>query len=170
MGRSPAATGPYREAPPSPPPPRPPLLGVAGVALVCALLLRFTTNKLDDMARLRGEAPGLPPRAMTLVRELRRFNGGAAVYQLADERGGLWEIQRSARQMARDRLRYGDVITVRCLDAERACYLRDSVYVSDGNVSFDRTLQALELAGLLCSLGVLARRVARWRRALRLHR
>lgn len=169
MGRSLPATGPYREAPPSPPPPRPPLAGLALVALVCALLLRFTTNKLDEMIRLRGEAPGLPPRAMTLVRELRRYNGDQAVYQLSDAHGGLWEIQRSSRQMARDRLRYGDVITVRCLDAERACYLRDSVYVNDGNVSFDRTLQALELAGLLCSLGVLARRVARWRRSLRLH-
>ncbi len=60
-GPLPPATGPYREAPPSPPPPRPPLAGLALVALVCALLLRFTTNKLDDMARLRGEAPGLPP-------------------------------------------------------------------------------------------------------------
>lgn len=143
------------------------MVGLAGVALACALLLRFTTSKLDEMMLLRGDAPGLAPRAMTLVRELRRFNGDQALYQLTDAQGSLWEIQRSSGQMARDRLRYGDVITVRCLDAERACYLRDSVYVSDGNVSFDRTLQALELAGLLVSLGVLARRVVEWRRALR---
>ena len=143
------------------------MVGLACVALACALLLRFTTNKLDAMMRLRGEAPGLPPRAMTLVRELRRFNRDQALYQLADAQGGLWEIQRTSAQMARDRLRYGDVITVRCLDAERACYLRDSVYVSDGNVSFDRMLRSLELAGLLVSLGVLTRRVVKWRRALR---
>ncbi|MFO0629533.1 MAG: hypothetical protein U0325_28415 [Polyangiales bacterium] len=40
--------------------------------------------------------------------------------------------------------------------------------MNDGDVSFDPTLQALELAGLLCTAGALTRRIVRWRRALRL--
>ena len=58
---------PYRAPRPLALPPRPPLAGLAATAVVCALLAAFTTSKLDTMARLRGDAPGIAPRAMVLV-------------------------------------------------------------------------------------------------------
>lgn len=167
--RGPAA--PYRAPQPLALPPRPPLAGLATTAIVCALLAAFTTSKLDTMARLRGDAPGIAPRAMVLVGERRRFSPHQAEYDLVAPDDGAhtpWTIQLTSTQM-RDR-RYGDELRVRCLDDSRECYLRDSVYVNDGNVQFDHGLQVIELAGLACCLAVMARRLVRWRMLLRVLR
>lgn len=162
-----APTQPYREPPRIVPPPRPPVLGPLAWAVGCALLFAFTSNKLDVAEKLRGDAPGIDPRVMTLTGEVRRFNPQQAVYRLVDAQGVTWEIQLTSSQM--ERYRYGDELTVRCLDDERECYLRDCIYVNDGNMGFDRGLQKIELAGLAFCLFAMARRVVRWRQAVKLY-
>ncbi len=162
---------PYRAPQPLALPPRPPLAGLATATVVCALLAAYTTSKLDTMARLRGDVPGIAPRTMVLVGLRRRFSPHQAEYDLVatdDRARGAWTIQLTSTQM-RDR-RYGDALRVRCLDDDRACYLRDSVYVSDGNVQFDHGLRVIELAGLAVCLTVMARRIVRWRMLLRVLR
>lgn len=132
-------------------------------AVLCASLLWFTTSKIATMLQLRGDDPGIAPRTMVLTRELRRFNPAQAEYELRDPAGTRWTIQLTATQMY-DR-RYGDTMRVRCLDDERECFIRDSVFVNDGNLSFDHTLQIIDIVGLLACLAAMARRVVRWRRA-----
>lgn len=162
---------PYRSPQPLARPPRPPLAALGATALLLSFLGAFTTSKLETMAMLRGDAPGIAPRDMQLVGERRRFTPYQAEYDLVapdDPTRAVWTIQLTSTQM-RER-RYGDVLRVRCLDDERACYLRDSVYVNDGNVQFDRTLRVIELAILAVCVAVLARRIVRWRAALRVLR
>ena len=165
MSSQSAPSRPYREPPRIAPPPRPPVAGVTLGALGCALLFAFTTRKLDVAEKLRGDAPGIEPRVMTLTGEVRRFNPQQAVYHLSDAQHTPWEIQLTSSQM--ERYRYGDELAVRCLDDERECFVRDSVFINDGNMGFDRGLQKIELAGLgLCVVAII-RRVVRWRRAVK---
>ncbi len=167
---APLAERPYREPwrPPTPPPTRPPWMMLALVTLGCAWLLGFTTHKLATMAKLRGDTPGIAERAMVLDGEFRRFNAFNAEYTLRDphsENPEPWRIQLTAAQMVP--LRFGDTLRVRCVDDERQCYLRGSVYIDDGNLGFDHGLQRIELAGLAGCVAVLLRRLVRWRLAVR---
>lgn len=158
---------PYRapQALPRPPFPRGAVAVLGLAALGCGALWAFTEAKLGTMARLRGDAPGIAPRAMVLGAVRRRFSPHQAEYWL-DEAGPprrQWVIQLTASQASS--LREGDTLVVRCLDDEGACYRRDSIYVDDGNMAFDRVLRRIERAGLAVSLLALVRRLRAWRAA-----
>ncbi len=131
----------------------------------CALLCAFTTGKLTEMSRLRGESPGAPERVMTVEREVRRFNPSLAEYELNDARHGVWRIQLTQTQI--ERVRYREPVTVRCLEDERECFVPDSIYVDDGNLGFDRALRMLEVFGLFAAALRIVWRLRAWRRELR---
>ena len=156
---------PYRERGRGPRPAAPVVTVAALVFALCAALTAFTSHKLAVMARLRGWSPGAPSRVMRVVGVRRRFNASAAEYNLLDGAGGEWAMQLTRAQI--ERIGFHEPVVVRCLDAERECFVPDSVYIDEGNFGFDRTLLAMEVFGLLASGLLLAWRVRRWRGELR---
>ncbi len=161
---------PYR-APWLPPRSRLPLLPLLPAtlgALVAIAAMTFTANKLVVGARLRGDIDGIEGRMVVLLQEVRRFDAKSAEYSLGDAftREPLgYTIQLRESQAATHRS--GKAMFVRCLDDERACYTRGSVYISDGNRNFDLVLLGIELLGLGVALRALAWHVRAWRMSIR---
>jgi hypothetical protein len=136
--------------------------------LGCAALATFTSHKLFVMAKLRGDIGDLPQRELVVDGRLRGFPDGSGVYALYDparREASKLEIQFTSAQA--ERYRPHARIVVRCEETGRACYMPDSVYIDDGNRSFDLGLLVIELSGLTACLVALGRRRAAWHAALR---
>ncbi len=138
-------------------------------ALIAVAALSFTANKLLVMARLRGDISGIEGRPAILLQEVRRFNEASAEYALGDAftREPLgYTIQLREHQAVR--YRPGPALFVRCLEDERSCYIRGSIYIDDANRAFDLALLCIELCGLGLALWAMRRRVHAWRSSIRL--
>ena len=162
---APPAGTPYREPWRPPPPPLPPLLGLALGALLAGGLAVFTSNKLYVMAQLRGDIAGIPERELVFSRELVRYSGKSASYALSDPTDPDAEPFRIQIQASRiGDYQYGQLVKVRCIESERQCYVRGSVYIDDGNRSFDLVLLAVELTALAGCTWAGVRRWRAWKR------
>lgn len=75
------------------------------------------------------------------------------------------EIQ--LRMTQADRYRMGEAISVRCMPNAGECFVRDSIYIDDGNRDFDIGLLVVEWIGLAASVRAIVKRVGAWRAAVR---
>ncbi len=165
MSSSAPSRTPYREPWRPPPPPLPPLLGLALGVLLAGGLAVFTSNKLIVMAQLRGDIEGIPQRELAFSRELQRYSGKSAVYQLVDPNepdAAPYRIQVEQRHLGD--VRFGQTLKVRCLESDRHCYGPTSVYIDDGNRAFDIALLTMELGALATCTWAGVRRWRTWRR------
>jgi hypothetical protein len=161
---------PYRAPAPLAAPPRPETRLLTVVAIACLALAAFTSNKLYRMAQLRGDLPGIPERTMVVTRELRRFGMSALEVEVIDAArpaAGAWKHQIATDGGVVFTNIVGSELRLRCIDSSRDCYGPGSVYIDDGNRSFDVGLLCLELAGLAAAGFALWRRRRAYRGALR---
>lgn len=144
-------------------PPRPPTRRLALALVACLGLLAFTSNKLYVGAQLRGELDGIPTRAMVLGAPARELGEGTVEHWLSPP-GQLDAAEHTIQLVPsqRRRMAIGDTLAVRC--DGRECYLPDSVYISDGNRSFDIALLGLEALGTVVVIGLWLMRWRAWRR------
>ena len=122
------------------------------VVIVSAALALFTGRKLHVMAGLRGMRPGYPQRTMIVGGDVRRYQDGARVIALFDPANpnhAPYEIQVQPDGLG-DFREHSDV-RVRCVEEDHECYGATSVYIDDGNFSFDQGLLALECIMLFLS-------------------
>lgn len=159
---------PYRAPAPLPLPERPQHRLLIAVAIGCAALAAFTSNKLYRMAQLRGDLPGIEERTMLITRELRRFGTSALEVEVVDAArpaAGTYKHQIDTRNQTVFTNVIGDELRLRCLGGQ--CYGPRSVYIDDGNRQFDVGLLCVELAGLAACAVAIARRRRAWRGAVR---